>query len=76
MDKKDLKCFESDGNTHKRDYLQEIYRIGDDCGDADADSVVRWCEICGAVVVDKEYDGRLVDYEVPMKFPNTIFSKD
>lgn len=29
------------------------------CGTYDEASIVRWCSICGAVVVDKEVDGRV-----------------
>lgn len=34
------------------------------CGNYDEENVVRWCPTCGAVVVDKEIDGRV--------FPGTI----
>lgn len=36
------------------------------------DLVVRWCKICGACVVDKEVDGRLVGAVVEMKFPTYL----
>ncbi len=29
-------------------------------GPEDAQAVVRWCEFCGAVVVDLEFDGRTI----------------
>ena len=35
--------------------LVEIYVSG---GSYDAYDVVRWCPICGSVVVDKDFDGR------------------
>ena len=45
---------ECEKGNHK---LIEIYRVLYDCiGDVDA--VVRWCEICGAIVVDAEFDNR------------------
>jgi hypothetical protein len=37
---------------------------------AASDQVVRWCGICGAVVVDEDYDGRTSPGSVmPMRFP-------
>jgi hypothetical protein len=35
----------------------------------DTESVVRWCPECGAVVVDREVDGRQMGCVVDMKFP-------
>ena len=36
-------------------------------------SVVRWCRECGAVVVDKDYDGRVFAGNVmKMKIPKTF----
>ena len=35
--------------------LQKIYESG---GDMESD-VVRWCEVCGSVVVDSDFDGRI-----------------
>ena len=37
--------------------LIEIHR--DRSRDGMADTVVRWCENCGAIVVDGEFDGRV-----------------
>lgn len=35
----------------------------------DEKTVVRWCRDCGAVVIDKEFDGRVSSGAVmPMKF--------
>jgi len=43
-----LNCFNGDHN------LIEIYRqVIDDS----EENVIRWCNICGSVVVDGEYDG-------------------
>lgn len=36
----------------------------------DTESVVRWCSKCGAVVIDREVDGRRMGCVVNMKFPN------
>jgi hypothetical protein len=38
----------------------------------DTESVVRWCPECGAVVVDREVDGRLMGSVVKMQFPETV----
>jgi hypothetical protein len=35
--------------------LKAIYRVGDD----NHEEVVRWCSVCGAVVVDGEVDHRV-----------------
>jgi hypothetical protein len=35
----------------------------------DTESVVRWCPECGAVVIDREVDDRLMGSVVDMKFP-------
>ncbi len=36
-------------------------------------TVVRWCEMCGAVVVDRDYDGRTNPGAVRiMQFPQII----
>ena len=49
--------------------LEVIYSI--DSGDMFGKTVVRWCGDCGAVVVDKEFDGRVSPGAVMMmKFPN------
>ncbi len=40
--------------NHKHN-LKEIYRYDE----RDHSEVVRWCEDCGAIVVDLEFDGRL-----------------
>ena len=34
--------------------LQKIYESGSDM----ESTVVRWCEVCGSVVVDTDFDGR------------------
>lgn len=49
--------------------MQEI--ISFPCNDApDAETVVRWCPTCGAIVVDVDFDGRTSPGRVmKMKFP-------
>lgn len=38
-----------------------------------SDCVVRWCKVCGAVVVDIDCDGRISPGRcVPMKFPKIL----
>lgn len=51
--------------------LVEIWRT-DESG---CESVVRWCEECGAVVVDKDYDGRTkAGGFMRMQFPRILKS--
>lgn len=55
--------------------LQEIHRTTINCI-TDEDEVVRWCSICGAVVVDLDYDNRTIPGRVmKMRLPNVILSK-
>lgn len=56
-----------DGTNHD---LEEIIRFG---YDDDEQAVVRWCSHCGAVVVDNEYDYRLMGKIVKMKFPQLAY---
>ena len=50
---------------HKHDLI-DIYSTG---GDMDS-TVVRWCTVCGAIVIDTDYDGRTNPGQVmPMRFP-------
>lgn len=38
--------------------------------------VVRWCPLCGAVVVDMDFDGRTKPGDVmPMRFPKSVGGK-
>lgn len=37
--------------------LVEIHR--EDLGYDACDRVIRWCPICGSIVIDREFDGRL-----------------
>ena len=55
------------GCTHS---LVEIYRREG----AASDAVVRWCQDCGCVVVDEDYDGRTNPgvYE-SMRFPSMTY---
>lgn len=60
------------GADHKHD-LEVIDAVPDQM--PGAYRVVRWCKLCGAVVVDLDYDGRTSPGAVvPMKFPG--FLKD
>jgi len=45
--------------------LDEIYRV-------EIDAVVRWCPICGAVVVDEDCDNRIAPGAImKMRFPQS-----
>lgn len=50
MKAKEIQCLK--GNHD----LIEIYRSS---YTYDEEGVVRWCKVCGSVVVDMEYDGRI-----------------
>ncbi len=66
------KCYdEKNPKTHNGDYLEEIYRFGNEDHE---NYVVRWCPECGAVVIDEEMDNRMCGSAVPMKFPKTLSS--
>ncbi len=45
-----------------------------------SEQVVRWCSVCGAVVVDMQIDNRITPgHYMPMKFPKIFtdkFNKD
>lgn len=50
--------------------LKQIF-VASEGGDSEA--VVRWCENCGAVVVDRDFDGRTnAGAIMPMQFPLTV----
>ena len=39
--------------------------------------VVRWCKICGAIVVDRDYDGRTNPGQVKkMQFPLNFLNRE
>lgn len=39
-------------------------------------NVVRWCEDCGAIVVDTDADGRIYTGRImKMKFPKSVYDK-
>lgn len=58
-----------DGTNHQ---MIEIYRSG--YADDDINNVVRWCNDCGAVTVDQEYDGRVLPgRSFMMRFPTMIY---
>ena len=53
-----------DGHNHA---LVEIQRVSEGF---DIYRVVRWCQVCGAVVIDGEHDGRVAPGRImPMRFP-------
>ncbi len=56
-----------DGRNHN---LIVIYST---CDAWNEERVVRWCTDCGAVVVDRESDGRLFGKIVKMKFPKVTY---
>lgn len=64
--KPNLKCF--NGTVHRRDFMQEVYNVEhNSMGEA---ASVKWCQHCGAVVVDREFDGRLTNISlVKMQWP-------
>ena len=71
MDEKIEKARELLSECEKGNHrLVEIYRaLHDSIGDVDA--VVKWCEVCGATVVDVEFDnrtqpGRIMKMKGPM----------
>jgi predicted RNA-binding Zn-ribbon protein involved in translation (DUF1610 family) len=57
-------CF-NDKNQH----IGRLVELDRTSVDWDVDAVTRWCPECGAVVVDKEYDCRIVGYYAKMRFP-------
>jgi hypothetical protein len=61
-----LKCF--DGTKHGGNFLTTIYVSGTD----EEAASVKWCSVCGAVVVDTEIDGHRMGTVVDMKFPTTV----
>ena len=62
-----MKCF-NEKNQHIGN-LKTIIRFTVD-SICDVEAVVNWCPKCGAIVVDKEVDGRLMNSRVKMQFPN------
>jgi hypothetical protein len=59
-----------DGRNHN---LIMIFK-GTPAFDEDPYPVVRWCEDCGAIVVDREVDGRLAGRIEEMRFPKLTYS--
>jgi len=54
--------------------LTEIHRsfVGG-VGDCEEEEVVQWCEYCGAIVVDRAIDNRIVPGGIsPMRFPQFV----
>lgn len=68
---KRLSCFSKNGK-HKNNELEEVYsfHLGT-VGNTDA--VIKWCRVCGAIVIDRDYDGRISPGAiVPLQFPDYI----
>lgn len=50
--------------------LIKIYETGNDM----SSEVVRWCRICGAIVIDGDFDGRTNPGQVmKMKYPKQVY---
>ena len=64
-----MKCIDKN-NVHNGDYLIKILETTF----GGVDTIVRWCTNCGAVVVDYEYDGKLMKSGI-MRFPNELKDK-
>jgi hypothetical protein len=58
-----MKCF-NDEKQHIGD-LQTLFNFGG----IDTDRVLKWCPVCGAVVVDLMVDNRRMGTVVRMQFP-------
>jgi len=59
-----LICFE--GNQHVGQLLEIFSFTSPD----DSDEIVKWCPICGAVVIDQEVDNRVYSGRImQMRFP-------
>jgi len=58
-----MKCF-NEKNQHigRLETLRRFTHL-------DTESVVRYCPECGAIVIDREVDGRIMGSVVKMKFP-------
>ncbi|MCA9487630.1 MAG: hypothetical protein KC516_01575 [Nanoarchaeota archaeon] len=64
------KCLGKD-NVHKPDYLVKLYTV--ETGPGVGEEVAfTWCKECGAVSVDKQYDGRFNSTIVDLKFPKVV----
>ena len=56
-----------DGERHNLVDLHSFY-------EAMGDNVVRWCQDCGAVVIDRDYDNRTYPgYIMQMRFPRMTY---
>lgn len=62
------------GNHSTGKTLIEIFAVRDQYGvyASGEEQSVKWCQECGAVVVDKEIDGRFAGAVVTMKFPKVL----
>ena len=62
MDEQFKKCMEG---SHKWETIQWV------SAGSNIDEVVRWCSVCGCIVVDQESDGRLLGQYKPIQGPKT-----
>jgi hypothetical protein len=58
-------CFNS-----KNQHIGKLVELDRTAITYDEDVVTRWCPECGAVVVDHEYDCRIIGHYSKMRFPN------
>jgi len=56
-----------ENKVHKPDYLIKLYQI--ETGPVGEGVAVSWCAECGAVSVDREYDGRFHHSIIGLKYP-------
>jgi hypothetical protein len=54
----------------KHDFIP-AYRSSVDC---DAEEIVRWCQTCGSIVVDLDYDGRTFPGKI-MRLKSPLLAK-
>ena len=59
-----MNCF-----NKKNQHVGNLQVVDRTSVDWDMDAVTKWCPKCGAVVVDKEYDCRVVGTYAKMRFP-------
>ena len=64
-----LRCIGED-RVHKSDYIVKVYSV--ETGGMGEGVAVSWCSECGAVSVDKEYDGRFSGIIRDMQFPKLV----
>ena len=61
--------------NEKKEHMGELVRliaVESFGGAPGSEDVVYWCNQCGAVVIDREYDGRRAESIRQMQFPELI----